>query len=122
MFFSTKYKSEYRVVDLVHADLWRPYRFRTQDNCNMFLTVVEDKSRTTWVYLLFDKSRVVSLLKQFVKLVETQFHKTIKVLKTDNGTEFCNKDLKKKIAGAKHYTSNQLCIFSSTKWLGGKEA
>lgn len=38
------------LFDLVHADILGPYRFKTQHNCNMFLTLVEDKSITTWVY------------------------------------------------------------------------
>lgn len=35
------------LFDLIHADLWGPYRFTTHDDCNMFLTLVEDKSRAT---------------------------------------------------------------------------
>lgn len=89
--FPQKASQRTYLFDLVHTDLWGPYRFKTQDNCNMFLTLVEDKSRTTWVYLLSDKAAVLLLINQFVMLIRTLFHKTIKVLRTDNGTKFCNK-------------------------------
>lgn len=81
------------LFDLVHADLWGPYRFKTHDNCSIFLPLVQDKSRTTWVYLLADKAFVPLLLKKFVAHIQTQFHTTIEVLRTDNGTEFVNKSV-----------------------------
>lgn len=45
----------------------------------MFLTLVEDKSRTTRVYLLADKADVPGFLKQFILYVQNQFQTTIKV-------------------------------------------
>ena len=62
------------------------------DNCKYFLTIVDDCSRSTWVYLLKHKSQTQSILEQFCNLVETQFAKRVKVVRTDNGTEFIMKD------------------------------
>lgn len=99
------------LFDLVHVDLWGPYQFKTHDNCNMFLTLVENKLRATWVYLLFDKSLVASLLKDFIVMIQNQFSTTIKVLHSDNGTEFMNNSVKSFLSslGIVHQSS---CVYT----------
>lgn len=57
------------LFDLVHADLWGPYCFKTHSSCTMFLTLVEDLSRTTWVYLLSTKTVVPMLIQEFFTLI-----------------------------------------------------
>ena len=57
-----------------------------------FLTIVDDFSRYTWVYLLKAKSETQLLLSQFYTLIETQFKKKIKCIRTNNGTEFLMKE------------------------------
>ena len=57
--------------DLLHCDLWGPFSVPTIDNCKYFLTIVDDCSRSTWVYLLKHKSQTQSILEQFCNLVET---------------------------------------------------
>ena len=54
----------------------------------IFLTIVDDFSRWKWMYLLKYKSKTQSLLEQFCTMVENQFDKKIKCLRSDNGTEF----------------------------------
>lgn len=56
----------------------------------MFLTFVDDHSRMTWVYLLKLKSDVIIVLRNFLKLIQTQFNRNVKIIRTDNGTEFVN--------------------------------
>ena len=46
------------------------------------------------MYLVRDKSEVTSCLKQFFTLIQTQYHKTIKTIRSDNGTEFLNTPLR----------------------------
>lgn len=53
-----------------------------------FLTIVDDFSRGVWVYLKAEKSEVSHKIKQFCSMVLTQFGKRVKVLRSDNGTEF----------------------------------
>lgn len=74
----------------VHMDLWGPYKIATWDNKHYFLTVVDDYSRYTWIYLLKLKSEVIVAIKSFFSMVKTQFGVMVKVLKTDYGTEFFN--------------------------------
>jgi uncharacterized protein (DUF2344 family) len=47
----------------------------------------------TWLYLIKNKSEVFSHFQNFTNLVETQYNTKIKILRTDNGTEFINKKI-----------------------------
>ncbi|XP_074363225.1 uncharacterized protein LOC141703653 [Apium graveolens] len=78
------------VFDLVQVDLWGPYKVKTNGNCTYFLTLVDDKSRATWLFLLSDKSVVHTLLSEFVITINNQFNVIVKSFRSDNGTEFVN--------------------------------
>ncbi|XP_074293705.1 uncharacterized protein LOC141620839 [Silene latifolia] len=75
------------IFDLVHIDVWGPYRKETRTKHKYFLTLVDDHSRTTWVYLMRHKSEVPQLLIQFYAFVKNQFGKRIKCLRSDNALE-----------------------------------
>ena len=76
--------------DLIHIDLRGPYKQITLNKCTYFLTIVDNFSRGTWTYLLPSKHHTTSQLKVFFSYVQNQFNKTIKTIKSDNGTEFLN--------------------------------
>ena len=78
--------------DLLHCDIWAPFSVPTNHGCRFFLTIVDDCSRCTWVYLLKHKSQTASFLDQFCTMVETQFARKVKCIRLDNGTEFFLKD------------------------------
>lgn len=78
------------VFDLVHMDVWGPYKIATYNGMRYFLTLVDDKSRWTWTFLIHLKSDVIVVLKHFLILIKTQFEKCVKVFRTDNGGEFVN--------------------------------
>lgn len=44
-----------RPLELIHLDVWGPYRHNTYTGCNGFLTIVDDYTRSTWVYLIKGK-------------------------------------------------------------------
>ena len=50
-----------------------------------FLTVVDDHSRHTWIFLMHTKSETRKLIQNFIIHVKNQFDKTIKCFRTDNG-------------------------------------
>jgi transposase InsO family protein len=52
--------------------------------------IVDDYTRYTWVFFLYDKSDVHDLFKSFVKRVQNEFETTIKKIRSDNGSEFKN--------------------------------
>ncbi|GJZ12978.1 putative RNA-directed DNA polymerase, partial [Tanacetum coccineum] len=63
------------------------------DGFKFFLTIVDDYSRAVWVYLLKSKTEVGEYIESFIKLVFTQFGKKVKIVRSDNGTEFVNHHL-----------------------------
>lgn len=71
--FSDSSTSSHELFELIHTDLWGRYATKTNDNCNQFLTILEDKSRATWVFLLYDKIQVPSLLTDFLAYIHNQF-------------------------------------------------
>jgi hypothetical protein len=42
--------------DMIHCDLWGPFNVKSNNNASFFLTIVDDFSRFTWVFLLHSKS------------------------------------------------------------------
>ena len=73
---------------LIHCDVWGPYRVPSSCGAVYFLTIVDDFSRAVWTYLLLAKSEVRTVLTNFLVYTEKQFGKSVKVLRSDNGTEF----------------------------------
>jgi len=67
------------VFDLIHGDVWGPYRTPTCDSNRYFLTLVDDCSRMVWIFLLKLKSGVSIVLKDFLNLIHRQFDSHIKV-------------------------------------------
>jgi len=77
----------HELFDLVHCDIWGPYRVSSLCGAHYFLTIVDDASRGVWVYLMWDKSEADYFLKQFIIMAKTQFGKGVKVAQPDNGAE-----------------------------------
>jgi transposase InsO family protein len=57
-----------------------------------YVSFIDDFSRNTWIYFLRNKYEVFDKFKEFKALVENQTEKKIKVLRTDNGGEFCRNE------------------------------
>lgn len=73
---------------MIHCDVWGPYRTRASCGAVYFLTIVDDHSRAVWTYLLLEKSEVRTVLSNFCRMTEKQFGKAVKIVRSDNGTEF----------------------------------
>lgn len=71
--------------NLVHCDTWSPYHIPT--HYQYFLTLVDDCTKFTWVYLMKQKSDVSFIIPKFFSLIETQFSKVIKRFRSDKEPE-----------------------------------
>ena len=73
--------------DLVHIDTWGPFSVPTNDGFKYFLTIVDDFSRATWIYLLKNKSDVLHVFPAFINMVHTQYQTKLKSVRSDNAHE-----------------------------------
>jgi Integrase core domain/GAG-pre-integrase domain len=105
--FSISLNKAEKPFDLIHCDLWGPYRTTSHSGAHYFLTIVDDFTRTVWVYLMAEKGETSTLLKSFSKMIQTQFQKSIKCIRSDNGTEFTSRIMKQFLVenGIVHQTS-----------------
>nr|GEX49987.1 ribonuclease H-like domain-containing protein [Tanacetum cinerariifolium] len=55
--------------------------------------VTDDYSRFTWVFFLSTKDETSPILKTFITGIENQLSLKVKIIRSDNGTEFKNQDL-----------------------------
>ncbi|XP_075080080.1 uncharacterized protein LOC142165420 [Nicotiana tabacum] len=86
--------------ELIHADVWGPFKVLTHDGKRFFLTLMDDFSRYTWVCLMNSEDESVVVLKYFLALMTTKFSATVKTIRTDNGGEFINSQLKELLISA----------------------
>ncbi|GKD83686.1 retrovirus-related pol polyprotein from transposon TNT 1-94, partial [Tanacetum coccineum] len=54
------------------------------------LVVVDDYSRFTWVKFLRSKDEIPEFVINFLKQIQVSLNKTVRYIRTDNGTEFVN--------------------------------
>lgn len=93
--------------DLIHMDTWGPYKVSTQGKHKFFLTLVDDHSRHTWIFLLVHKSEAYSVVQEFYKYAKNQFGKSIKIMRSDNALELSDQNFTKffRDFGILHQTS-----------------
>ena len=73
--------------DLIHIDVWGPYHVSTTSIHRYFLTIVDDCTRATWVYLLCNKSNVLTLFPDFYNMIFNQYNTSITAVPVDNAPE-----------------------------------
>ena len=91
-------KSESRsseLLQLVHTDVCGPMQTITPGGNRYIMTMIDDFSRYTVLYLLKNKFEVADKIKEYVKFVQTKFKSTPKVIRSDRGGEYVNEALKK---------------------------
>ena len=79
------------MLEIIHTDLCGPMRVESKAGNKYVLTFIDDYSRWCEVRFLSKKSEVLEEFKKFKNFVETQKGRKIKMIQSDNGTEYCNK-------------------------------
>ncbi|GJS35402.1 retrovirus-related pol polyprotein from transposon TNT 1-94 [Tanacetum coccineum] len=91
--FSHRPKSEntnMEVLHTLHMDLCGPMRVQSIKGKKYILVIVDDYSRFTWVKFLRSKDETPEFVTNFLKQIQVGLNKTVRFIRTDNGTEFVN--------------------------------
>lgn len=75
--FSLSESHAEKPFELIHTDIWGPYRVCTRQKFKYFLTIVDDCSRMTWIYLIQHKYEYLKTMEMFYYFVQKQFGSTI---------------------------------------------
>ncbi|GJU72018.1 putative ribonuclease H-like domain-containing protein [Tanacetum coccineum] len=72
-------------------DLFGPTSVRSINHASYCLVITDDCSRFCWVFFLAKKDETSNILKTFIKQIENQLNQRVKIIRSDNGTEFKNR-------------------------------
>ncbi|GJR50636.1 retrovirus-related pol polyprotein from transposon TNT 1-94 [Tanacetum coccineum] len=81
------------VLHTLHMDLCGPIRVQSINGNKYILVIVDDYSRFTWVKFLRSKDETHAFVINLLKQLQAGLNKIVRFVRTDNGTEFVNKDL-----------------------------
>lgn len=70
--------------EMIHVDIWGPFQVVSYDNYRYFLTIVDDFTRCTWLFLMIQKSEARQHIVNFYAMVKTQFSTNVKCIRSDN--------------------------------------
>ena len=92
-FKSKHFFSISEVFQLLHMDLFGPVSTVSLGGKKYALVIVDEYSRYTWVFFLKAKSDAADEIINFIKKMETLNKTKIRMIRSDNGTEFRNQVL-----------------------------
>ncbi|GJX21930.1 putative ribonuclease H-like domain-containing protein [Tanacetum coccineum] len=75
----------------LHMDLFGPTSVRSINHASYCLVITDDCSRFCWVFFLAKKDETSGILKTFIRQIENQLNQQVKIIRSDNGTEFKNR-------------------------------
>ncbi|GKA24663.1 retrovirus-related pol polyprotein from transposon TNT 1-94 [Tanacetum coccineum] len=75
---------------LLHMDLYGPMRVASVNGKNYILFIVDDYSRFTWVKCLRSKDEALDFIIKFLKIIQVRLKVPVRLIRTENGTEFVN--------------------------------
>ncbi|GJS83750.1 retrovirus-related pol polyprotein from transposon TNT 1-94 [Tanacetum coccineum] len=100
--FSHKPKSKNTNMEVLHTlymDLCGPMRVQSIKGKKYILLIVDDYSRFTWVKFLRSKDETPEFVINFLKQIQVGLNRTVRYIRTDNGTEFVNQVMSKYYEG-----------------------
>jgi len=78
------------VLELIHSDVCEVTDALTWGGHRYFVTFIDDLTRFTMIGLLKTKNQVFEKFVEYKNLVERQTGRQIKIVRSDNGGEYCN--------------------------------
>lgn len=86
-------KKSSEVLDLIHSDLCGPMQTETPSKKRYLMTMIDDYSRYTVIYLLRNKYETFEKIKEYVSFVKNFFRRSPKIIRADQGGEYTGNDL-----------------------------
>ncbi|GKA20912.1 retrovirus-related pol polyprotein from transposon TNT 1-94 [Tanacetum coccineum] len=87
-----KHNTNLEVLNTLHMDLCGPMRVQTINGKKYIFVIVDDYSKFTWVKFLRSKDETPEVVIKFLKQIQVSLNKIVRNIRTNNGTEFVNKD------------------------------
>lgn len=81
-------------LELVHSDVCGPMEQESLGGARYFLLLKDDYTSYRYVYFMKQKSEVKKNIEKFISLAERETGHKMKTLRSDNGLEFINKEVK----------------------------
>lgn len=82
------------LLNIIHMDLAGPMEVTSIGGSRYYFLLVDDCSRMAFIYFLKHKNEALSCFKEFKAKVENELDRKIKIVRSDNGLEFCNRDFR----------------------------
>ncbi|GJX86595.1 ribonuclease H-like domain-containing protein [Tanacetum coccineum] len=77
----------------LHMDLFGPTSVKSINHASYCLVITDDCTRFSWVFFLVSKDETSGILQNFIRQIENQLSHKAKIIISDNGTEFKNRDM-----------------------------
>ena len=88
-----EYDKKIKPDEKMHSDVCGPMSTNSVGGSRYFLTFKDEATGSRQVYSMKKKSEVYEKFKIFEKMIENKFGRKMKTLSSDNGREFCNKEM-----------------------------
>ena len=86
--FNTSESMSTNIFDLIHSNVWGPSSIFSIGRSQYFVIFVDDCSCYSCIFHMKYYSELLQVYSNFVKMVETQFSKHIKIFRSDNALEY----------------------------------
>ncbi|GJR13656.1 retrovirus-related pol polyprotein from transposon TNT 1-94 [Tanacetum coccineum] len=77
----------------LHMDLFGPTSVKSINHASYCLVITDDCTRFSWVFFLASKDETSGILQNFIRQIENQLSHRAKIIRSDNDTEFKNRDM-----------------------------
>ncbi|GJZ34722.1 putative ribonuclease H-like domain-containing protein, partial [Tanacetum coccineum] len=77
----------------LHMDLFGPTSVKSINHAIYCLVITDDCTKFSWVFFLASKDETSGILQNFIRQIENQLSHRVKIIRSDNGTEFKNRDM-----------------------------
>ncbi|GJZ51875.1 putative ribonuclease H-like domain-containing protein [Tanacetum coccineum] len=77
----------------LHMDLYGPTSVKRINHASYCLVITDVCTRFSWVFFSATKDETSGILHNFFRQIENQLNHRVKIIRSDNGTEFKNRDM-----------------------------